>query len=193
MKKSVVTAVLLAAAAVAATPALAHPGHADTGLAAGMLHPLTGLDHLLAMLAAGIWSARQRVASGTPFRDPSLAQRLALPAAFLAMMGAGAAAGALGLQVPGLEGGIALTVLLMGVLIACAVRLPTWAGAAMLGVFAVLHGNAHGLELPQLTSAAGYLIGSALLLAGGRVLGKLPGARFAGAAIAAAGAGLLAL
>jgi urease accessory protein len=188
MKKLFATAVLLAAG----VPALAHPGHHEMGFVDGMLHPLTGVDHLLALLAAGIWSVRQRRAEGLHLRAQP-APSLALPAVFVAMMGAGAAAGMAGLHIPGLESGIALTVLLTGALVAAAVRLPAWAGAALLGSFAVLHGNAHGLELPHATSAAGYLGMSALVLGAGRIIGKLPPARVAGAAIAAAGLGMLAL
>ncbi|QGZ42521.1 urease accessory protein [Pseudoduganella flava] len=169
---------LLAAGSALAHPG--HPGHPEGGIAAGMLHPLTGIDHLLALLAAGIWSARQQ-------------QGRALAAVFVAMMGVGAAAGMAGWQVPGLEGGIALTVLVTGVLVAAAVTLPAWAGAALLGSFAILHGNAHGIELPHAASAIGYLATSALLLFAGRLLGRLPLARYAGAPIAIAGLGLLAL
>ncbi|WP_338760713.1 HupE/UreJ family protein [Massilia sp. METH4] len=187
MKKLFATAVLLAAS----VPALAHPGHAELGFAEGVLHPLTGIDHLLALLAAGIWSVRQQRAEGLNLR--ARRQSLALPAVFLAMMGAGAAAGMAGLHIPGLESGIALTVMLTGALVAAAVKLPAWTGAALLGSFAVLHGNAHGLELPHAASAAGYLGMSALLLGAGRAIGTLPLARLAGGAIAAAGLGMLAL
>ncbi len=187
MKKLLATTILLAAS----LPALAHPGHAEMGFADGLLHPLTGIDHLLALLAAGIWSMRQGRTEGLTLR--SRPHPLMLPAVFVAMMGAGAAAGMAGLHIPGLEGGIALTVLLTGVLVASAVQLPAWAGAALLGSFAVLHGNAHGLELPHAVSAAGYLGMSALLLGAGRLIGKLPLARLTGGAIAAAGLGMLAL
>ena len=182
------TCAIVAALLLAAAPAFAHPGHGHDGLAAGMLHPLTGLDHLLALLAAGIWSVRQR--------GSGMAGWL-LPAVFLAMMGAGAGAGMLGFHIDGLESGIALTVLVTGVLIAAAVRLPLWAGAALLGGFAILHGNAHGLELPHPVAALGYLATSALLLGAGRWIGHLrlqvPVDRLTGGAIAAAGLGMLAL
>lgn len=185
MKKLFATAMLLAAS----VPALAHPGHVEMGFADGLLHPLTGIDHLLALLAAGIWSTRQGRTEGLHLR--ARPHPLALPAVFVAMMGAGAAAGMAGLHLPGLEGGIALTVLLTGVLVAAAVKLPVWAGAALLGSFAILHGNAHGLELPHASSAAGYLATSALLLGAGRSIGRLPLARLAGGAIAVAGFGML--
>jgi urease accessory protein len=104
------------------------------GFLSGFAHPLTGLDHLLAMLAVGV----ERAPAGRPW----------LPLAFVGMLLVGVATGAAGLTVPGLETGIALTVALMGVLLAVAARLPA-APAVMIGVFALLHGNAHGHELPQ--------------------------------------------
>ncbi|WBS05441.1 HupE/UreJ family protein [Pseudoduganella sp. SL102] len=188
MKKLFSAAILLAAS----VPALAHPGHAEMGIVDGLLHPLTGIDHLLALLAAGIWSVRQGRREGLNLRSGGT-HPLILPAVFVAAMGAGAAAGMAGLHIPGLESGIALTVMLTGVLVAAAVRLPAWAGAMLLGSFAILHGNAHGLELPHAASAAGYLGMSALLLGAGRLAGRLPLARIAGGAIAAAGLGMLAL
>jgi urease accessory protein len=169
--RRIALAIVLAAAAL---PALAHPGHAGAGVAAGLLHPFTGLDHLLALLAAGIWSARRR--GGCAF--------------FLAAMAAGAAAGMAGVAVPGLEGALALSVIVAGVLVACAVRLPAVTGFLLLGICAALHGNAHGLELPSSGAAAGYLAASALLLAAGRMV---PMARVAGAVIAAAGLAMSAL
>jgi urease accessory protein len=177
----------IAAAALSfSLPVLAHPGHGSAeaaGFAAGFLHPLTGPDHLLAMFAAGVWSARQRQG------------RLLLPA-FLALMLAGALGAVAGLQIPGLETGIALSVALTGCLLAAAVRMPRWAGATLLGAFAMLHGCAHGQELPQAASAAGFMLASALLLWLGRGVGSVFATgvlRVAGAGIAAAGLALLAL
>ncbi|MGB9989490.1 HupE/UreJ family protein [Pseudoduganella rhizocola] len=183
------TAARFAAAAAAlaiSLPAMAHPGHAGAAdsFFAGLLHPLTGLDHLLAMLAAGVWSARQQRGG-----------RELLPA-FLGMMLLGALSVVAGLRIPGLQTGIAATVALSGCLLAAAVRMPSWAGAALLGLFAVLHGSAHGHELPQAASAAGFMLASALLLWTGRAIGKVSAGgvlRLAGAAIAAAGVALMAL
>jgi urease accessory protein len=170
---------LAGALALVCLPVLAHPAggaHAH-GFAAGFLHPFTGLDHVLAMLAVGIWSVRQPNAR-------------ALPLTFLAMLFVGVLTGVAGLIVPELETGIALTVAVMGVLIAVAVRLPAAAGALMLAAFAVLHGNAHGREMPAVASAMGLLLASALLLEAGRLLGRVSPAlviKLAGAGIAAAG------
>ncbi|MTW03871.1 HupE-UreJ family metal transporter [Duganella ginsengisoli] len=172
---------LLALLLVSCTgPALAHPGAHEHVLAAGFLHPLTGLDHLLALLAAGVWSARQP-------RGGRL-----LPVFLLAML-AGAVAGMAGLAMPGLETGMAATVVAAGLLVMASLRLPAGAGMALFAAFATLHGNAHGLELP-LASAVGYLAGSALLLAAGRAIGARASAtvvRCAGAGVALAGMLLL--
>jgi urease accessory protein len=166
--------------ALASTAAVAHPqaggAHAHDFLG-GFAHPFTGLDHLLAMVAVGIWSVRQPNAKW-------------LPATFIGMVLVGVLTGVAGLTIPGLETGIALTVATMGVLIAVAARLPAAVGVTMVGVFAVLHGNAHGHELPAAASAFGLLLASAVLVHGGRMLGRVSPAlalKVSGAAIAATG------
>jgi urease accessory protein len=156
-----------------ALPSAAHSGHAPAiGLLAGLSHPLMGLDHLLAMLGIGLWSRRQE-------------QPLSLPLTFIAMMAIGAFSQT-GLPLP--ESALAATVLVTGALVA-AVKLPAGAAVAVVSVFALLHGQAHGRELPELASAAGYLLTSAGLLLIGRSLGR---ARLVGAVIGAAGLCLLA-
>ncbi|SDF61714.1 MULTISPECIES: HupE/UreJ family protein [unclassified Duganella] len=175
MKKTI-TALALAAASSAACAHTGEGAHAH-GFLAGFTHPFTGLDHLLAMLAVGAWSVRQPNAKW-------------LPATFIGMLLIGMASGALGLSIPGLETGIALTVALMGVLLVAATRLPAAAGTAMVSVFAILHGNAHGHELPQAISAGGLLAASLLLVYGGNMLGRVSPAlavKASGAAIAATG------
>jgi urease accessory protein len=119
---------LLAPAAV-----LAHPGHTDSHLMQGLMHPVLGIDHLLAMLAVGIWAAQQ---SGT--------FRWAIPAGFLASMFMGAMIATAGLQLPLVELGIVLSVIAFGIAIAFSLR----AYAALIAVvaFAVFHGHAHGSE-----------------------------------------------
>ncbi|MBA5690610.1 HupE/UreJ family protein [Rugamonas apoptosis] len=170
---------LAGALALACLPALAHPAagaHAH-GFAAGFIHPFTGLDHVLAMLAVGIWSMRQPHAR-------------MLPLAFLAMLFVGVVTGVAGLEIPELETGIALSVAVLGVLIFVAARLPAVVGALILAAFAVLHGNAHGHEMPEVASAMGLLLASALLLETGRLLARVSPAlllKLAGAMIAAAG------
>ena len=180
MKKIIVTLALSAAS----TAALAHTGEgAHThGFLSGFAHPFTGLDHLLAMVSVGAWSVRQQNAKW-------------LPATFIGALMAGMAAGAAGYAAPGLGTGIALTVALMGVLIAMAARLPAALAATMVGAFALLHGNAHGLELPQASSALGLLAASAVLVYGGSLLGRVSPAlalKLSGAAIAATGVALVA-
>lgn len=184
IRRMVKSAVPLALLAVSLSAA-AHPqaGGAHThGFWQGFAHPFTGLDHLLAMLAVGIWSVRQ-------------GQGRALPLTFVGMMLFGVLTGVAGLEIPALETGIALTVALLGCLIAAAVRLPAAAGMALVGVFAVLHGNAHGHELPQVASAFGLLAASVVLIAAGRGAARLSPAlwvKLCGAAIAATGVMLVA-
>ena len=181
MSKKSLAAITLALASAAA---VAHPQAGGThahdvasALAEGFVHPFTGLDHLLAMLAVGAWSVRQPSAKW-------------LPATFIGMVLVGVLTGVAGLTIPGLETGIALTVATMGVLIAVAARLPAAAGMTMVGAFAVLHGNAHGHELPAAASALGLLLASAVLIYGGRMLGRVSPAlvlKVSGAAVAATG------
>ncbi|WP_111412117.1 HupE/UreJ family protein [Billgrantia lactosivorans] len=134
--------------------AVAHPGHAPdhgAGLVAGLSHPLLGLDHLLAMLAVGLWGLRQGHAFG----------RVApILAAVGMLLGAGLAWA--GVALPGVELGIALSVLLAGVLVAALVRVPAGIGAGVLVLFMLLHGQAHGSEMPPGASMFAYLAGFTL-------------------------------
>ncbi|MBC9249325.1 protein hupE [Pseudomonas alcaligenes] len=183
----------LYALALFLTPAVAfaHPGHDSYGLLAGVAHPLTGLDHLLAMLAVGLWAAQQQGAA-----------RWALPATFVASMLLGGVLGFAGLQIPFMETGIAASVLALGLLVTVAARLPLSLALGMTTLFALSHGLAHGLELPELASpwsyAAGFVAATAILHASGYALVRsLPRAaaplvRLAGAASAGAGVWLLA-
>jgi urease accessory protein len=162
-------------------PAAAHPGHAATGFFAGFLHPLTGFDHLLALLAVGLWSRQQGQAQ---------LRGLVLPPVFLVLMALGASTG-MGSALPALETSVAATVLLLGVLAACALRVPAALAVATVSLCGFLHGLAHGVELAGMASGAGFLLASALVMAAG----ALPGERLrrvAGAAIGAAGLVLLA-
>jgi urease accessory protein len=173
------------------TIALAHPGHGDNGLVAGISHPLGGLDHLLAMLAVGLWAAQHK---GTA--------RWALPCTFVVTLLIGGLLGFAGLELPVLEGGIAASVLALGLAVALAVRPPLSLAMAATALFALFHGVAHGLELPDMTSpwtyAAGFIVATAALHAAGyavvRVLPRVaaPLVRLAGAASAATGVWLLA-
>lgn len=169
---------VLATFSLLALPAMAHPGHGEAaGFLTGLVHPFTGIDHLLAMLGVGIWGGQQR-------------RSLAQPVTFLGMMLLGALAGMAGLGVPGLEMGIAATVALTGMAIALALSLPAWLGVGLVGLFALAHGNAHGHELPAASAAFGFMLASSVLLLTGRLIGQVMAERVlrvAGAAMTAAG------
>ncbi len=170
--------------------AFAHAGHEEaSSLAAGLLHPVTGLDHLLAMVAVGLIAA---LSGGRML--------WALPLAFVGAMLAGAGAGLMGWTLPGVEPMIAASVVVLGgaaALSAASAGPLLLAGAASFGF---LHGFAHGLEAPHGGSVFGYLLGFTLATAALHGLGVLIGrqapalaARAAGGAIALAGIGLTAL
>lgn len=187
------SAVVIAAimAGLLAAPAYAHPGaHHVASMSTGFLHPLSGLDHLLAMLAVGVWAAQQRRAAWTLF------------AAFPVAMILGALLGAGGFVLPLVEPGIAASVLVLGLLVAFAVRMPVLAGGAMVAAFGVFHGYAHGSELPAgaafASYGAGFLLSTLALhiagATGSRALQNLHAAsvRAAGAGVAMTGAWMLA-
>ncbi|MDD5200893.1 MAG: HupE/UreJ family protein [Terrimicrobiaceae bacterium] len=182
--------IALPVAALLALPAVAqaHVGAGDThGFTHGFGHPLFGLDHELAMIAVGLWAAQ---AGGRAL--------WAVPATFVTVMALGGALGMAHVPVPFIEPGIAASVLIFGLLIAFAVRLPLAASIPLVGLFAIFHGHAHGAEMPEDASGAAYAIGfmlaTATLHAAGIGLGifiqratAAPVIRFAGAAIAIAG------
>jgi len=118
------------------------------GLGDGFLHPLTGFDHLLAMVSVGIWGAELGV--------PAI---WLLPIAFPLVMAFGGALGVVGVPLPAGELLIALSVVVLGALVASARRLPIWAALAIVGVFAIAHGHAHGAELPHTANALAFTIG----------------------------------
>lgn len=123
-------------AAIAAGPASAHVGdNAVHSLASGLMHPVTGIDHVAAMLAVGFWSAQ---AGG---------RRLGVwPAAFVAAMLVGAALAAVGVQLPLVEPVILASIVVLGLLTTLALDVPAAAGALLIAVFAMAHGHAHGAE-----------------------------------------------
>jgi urease accessory protein len=178
------TYLLLASSLALSLPAAAHPGHADTGFVAGLLHPLTGLDHLLALLAVGLWSRQRWGGSG---------HGGALPPAFLVMMALGASSG---LAPPALETSVAATVLLLGALAASgprlAPRLAPELAVLLVGGCGFLHGLAHGRELAGVDSGAGFLLASAAVMALGALARHDGWRRMLGAVIGAAGLCLLA-
>lgn len=181
---------LLIIALFALAPVLAHahhlPGEAR-GFASGLSHPLLGWDHLLAMVAVGLWA--------TQLGGRAL---WLVPSAFVALMTVGGALGMARVPVPMVEAGILASVLVLGLLIAAAARLPLLGAMALVGLFAIFHGYAHGAEMPAAASGfsygAGFVLATAALHACGIGLGLLarkytsaPALRFAGAAIALAG------
>ena len=131
-------------------------GSQGAGLMAGLTHPFMGLDHLLAMIAVGIWAGQ-------------LGGRAVwlIPLTFVSVMAAAATLASFGLLLPLMEPAIACSVLVLGLLIAGSVRLPTSVSALLVSLFAVFHGYAHGLELPQAASpilyGAGFVLATALL------------------------------
>ncbi|NRB54377.1 MAG: HupE/UreJ family protein [Salinicola sp.] len=177
-----------------ASAAMAHPGalpHTHGGsFVAGLMHPLSGLDHLLAMLAIGLWSCRQ-----------SSTLRRAMPLLIALGMVAGAGLAWAGIPLLGVEFGIASSVLLAGVMLACLVKLPTAVGGTLVFAFILLHGHAHGSELAPGASAALYALGFVIASVAITVVGRLAGnwlmqrdsrwLRGIGAAIAAVGGTLM--
>lgn len=145
--------------------AYAHAGIGEAGsFLHGLAHPATGLDHVCAMLAVGLWAAQTGGRS-----------LWAMPLTFAGVMALGGALPALGIGLPFVERGIALSVLMLGVLIAASVRLPLWLGGSMVGLFALWHGHAHGVEMPALAAgmpyAAGFVLATIALHATGIAFG----------------------
>jgi urease accessory protein len=157
----------LAALAASVVPSSAHTGLGDHGgIVQGLMHPVSGLDHLLAMVAVGA------VATQLNGR-----LRFGLPLMFMALLAVGSLLGLQGTTLPQLEFGIGASVVLMGILIAHGGQLPKPVMVVLVGVFALFHGNAHGAELPIEVSANQYMIGimlaTGLLLVSGFGFGRL--------------------
>lgn len=175
-----------------AGPALAHTGAGDVGgLASGFFHPLTGPDHVVAMVAVGLW--------GVFLGAPAIWM---LPIVFPLVMACGGAFGIAGVPVPGIETGIALSALVLGLCVALALKPPLWIAAVIAGFFAIFHGYAHGAEMPgsasPLAYAIGFVIATGLLHLTGILFGSLArwragrlAVRTAGGLIALAGAAFL--
>jgi|SRR5215213_189666 len=132
-----------------ATPAIAHTGGTITaGLWGGVTHPLFGLDHVLAMIAVGLWGA---------FLGPPAIWLL--PIVFPLVMALGAVLGIVGIPLLGAEIGIAMSAIVLGAAVALAFRPPLWMAAVLVGMFAIFHGHAHGAELPPGADAVAFSIG----------------------------------
>lgn len=176
--------------ATATAPAFAHLDPAAHGsLMAGVSHPLFGLDHILAMLAVGLWAAQISASSG------KRSALVLVPAAFVGTMALGFAAAIAGMALPFVEPAILASVVALGLLVAMAVRLP----AAVVAAFAFFHGHAHGGELgaaAALQFGIGFVLATALLHVAGAALGLAIGrltpwaTRIAGGLTALAGLSL---
>jgi urease accessory protein len=159
-----------ALAALVPTAAMAHTGVGDVGgFAHGFWHPITGLDHVLAMVLVGMlaWQLGNRAL-------------WLVPATFVLVMAVGGALGVAGIAIPLVELGIALSVVVLGAAVALGVRAPVAVAMGIAGLFAIFHGHAHGAEMPVdasgLTYGMGFMIATALLHVGGLGLGFLIGA-----------------
>jgi len=192
--RKILPGLAVAAATLAPVAAFAHAGHGDTaGFAHGFVHPLGGLDHMLAMVTIGILA----------YQLGGRALWL-VPTTFVAVMAAAGLAGVAGLHIPYTEAGIGLSVLVLGAVVALGLRFPVAIAMGLAALFAVFHGFAHGAEMPLEGSAAaygaGFMLATALLhLTGiglGFAVGYLSrrgqlGYRLAGSAVALAGVALL--
>jgi urease accessory protein len=141
--------VILAVTILWAQPAFAHPQEGQAaGLLTGLVHPISGLDHVLAMIAVGLWGAQ--------LGAPAI---WVLPVAFPMVMAMGGMLGFLGVPVPGTEYGIAASAILLGTVVTLEARPPLVLAALVVGLFAIFHGHAHGTELPPGESALLYSMG----------------------------------
>lgn len=171
-----------------ACPAHAHAAHGEAaGFSTGFGHPWSGWDHILAMVAVGLWGAQ--------LRKPAV---WVLPVAFPLVMAFGGFLGLIGTPLPGTEIGIALSAILLGAAVAFEVRPPLWVAAVLVGIFGLFHGHAHGTELPEgqngLLYSLGFVVATGCLHGVGITMGlihKWQGGRIAmriaGAGIALAG------
>jgi len=158
MKRLLATAAILVAGSA---PAFAHVGVGSTAsFAAGIAHPLSGLDHMTVMVAVGLWAA---IKGGRAL--------WLWPATFVGVMLIGGALGMAHVALPFVEPAILASVVALGILVALAVDLPVWAGAAIIGAFAVFHGHAHGSEVAENIGGFEYMAGFALATATLHTLG----------------------
>ncbi|HEU4381952.1 MAG TPA: HupE/UreJ family protein [Anaeromyxobacteraceae bacterium] len=172
--------------------ALAHQrGGEAAGLLSGLGHPLSGLDHVLAMIAVGLWGAQ--------LGAPAI---WLLPVTFPMVMALGGMLGLMGLRLPGIEVGVAASALVLGLAVLREARPRLWLAAAVVGFFAVFHGHAHGTELPPgangVAYSAGFVVATGSLHAAGIAIGlvhRWPAGRVAlraaGACVALAGVAFL--
>jgi urease accessory protein len=134
--------------ALAAAPAFAHTGGVAGGFLSGLSHPVFGPDQVIAMVAVGLW--------GAFLGAPAI---YTLPVVFPLVMAFGVVLGILGVPLPGVEIGIAVSAVVLGMMVALAARVPIWIAAVLVGAFAIFHGHAHGAELPPGADALAYSAG----------------------------------
>jgi urease accessory protein len=183
----------LAMLLAAALPATAHPGHVPmSGFAAGVQHPLSGMDHLLAMIAVGLWAG---LCGGR--------REWLWPATFVTSMIAGSLIGMFATANLSVEPAILASVMVLGLAIAASLRVPTVLGGLVIAVFGMAHGYAHGIEMPHTVHGLDFVAGFALATATLHTVGVVAATnfrrlrldlvtRFAGVVIAIAGVGLIA-
>ena len=170
-----------------ASPALAHTGSVSGGFLGGLSHPVFGPDHVAAMVAVGLW--------GAFLGQPAI---FILPIVFPLVMALGGVLAILGVPLPGVEIGIAVSAAVLGMMVALGARPPLWVAGVLVGAFAIFHGHAHGAELPPgadaLAYSAGFVIATGCLHLCGIAFGLLARwpmgrlvVRTAGGAIAVAG------
>lgn len=181
---SAALALLLFVACLLSSPAMAHSGGGMAGgFVSGFSHPISGWDHVVAMVAVGLW--------GAFLGAPAI---WLLPVVFPLVMAFGGVLGILGVPIPSVEVGIALSAVVLGLCVACAVRPPLWIAAVIVGLFAIFHGHAHGTELPQAadayTYAIGFVIATGLLHVAGIAFGLLARWEVGKLAVRASGGGI---
>jgi urease accessory protein len=189
MKRNLPVTALLALTAV---PAFANVGVGSTAsFAAGIAHPLIGIDHIAVMIAVGLWAALK---GGRAL--------WVWPATFVGLMLIGGVVGMAHAPLPAVEPAILASVIVLGLLVALAIDVPVWTGALLIGTFAVFHGHAHGSEVAATVGGAEYMAGFTMATASLHALGigfalfmngvhaRAP-IRVAGLACMLAGAGLI--
>lgn len=146
--------------------ALAHQGGVAGGFYSGFVHPVLGWDHVVAMVAVGLW--------GAFLGQPAI---WVLPVVFPMVMAFGGAIGVIGIGIPAVETGIALSAIVLGLMVAFKARPPIWAAAVIVAAFAIFHGHAHGTELPDaanpLAYSLGFVVATGLLHLSGIAFGLL--------------------
>lgn len=143
-----VTPIVALLALVPAMPANAHTGSVAGGFLGGLAHPVFGPDHVLAMVAVGLW--------GAFLGAPAI---YLLPIVFPLVMAVGGVIGIAGVPLPGVEIGIALSAVVLGLMVMFAAGPPLWVATLVVGAFAIFHGYAHGAELPPAADALAYSVG----------------------------------